>query len=121
MLTVISVTRDSDSSGLCIPSVVTTSGSVAVAEAGGGGGGGATPQVVISPARADMDSTTSNVTAIHSFRTWFISFSPEVGGWFLREQREAVPRQALPRFELEGGILASRFLLPSKRGKVSHQ
>ena len=74
MLRVISVTKVSDSSGLCVPQEVPVW--LAVADAGGGGGGGgATPQIVISPARADSDNTKSNVTAAHSFRKWFIVFS----------------------------------------------
>ena len=55
-----SVSKVSDSIVLSVPlpvaSVVMSPGSVAVADAGGGGGGGATPQVVISPARAEKDS-----------------------------------------------------------------
>jgi len=74
MLRVISVTKVSDSTGLCVPLVVISSGSV-VADAGGGGGGAATPQIVISPALADRDSTKSNVTAAQSSRKCFIVFS----------------------------------------------
>ena len=70
------MTKVSDSNELCAPQVVISPLWVAVADAGGGGGGGgATPQIVISPALADMDSTKSNVTAAHSFRKWFIVFS----------------------------------------------
>ena len=73
---VISVTKVSDSTGLCVPQVVISPGSAAVADAGGGGGGGgAAPQIVISPARDDSDSTKSNVTTAHSFRKCFIVFS----------------------------------------------
>ena len=72
-----SVSKVSDSIVLSVPlpvaSVVMSPGSVAVADAGGGGGGGATPQVVISPARAEKDSTTSNVTAAQSFCKCFMS------------------------------------------------
>ena len=75
MLSVISVTKVSDSTGLCVPQVVISPGSAAVADAGGGGGGGAAPQIVISPARDDSDSTKSNVTTAHSFRKCFIVFS----------------------------------------------
>jgi hypothetical protein len=98
MLTVISVTKASDSGELCAPQVVISPGAVTVADAGtggGGGGGGATPHVVISPARAARDSTKSNVTAAHSFRKCFIVFSKS-RRMVCEEQREAVPGQALP-------------------------
>ena len=72
-----SVSKVSDSIVLSVPlpvaSVVMSPGSVAVADAGGGGGGGATPQVVISPARAEKDRTTSNATAAQSFCKCFMS------------------------------------------------
>lgn len=77
MLTVISVTRVSDSRGLCAPQIVISPGALTVDDAGtvGGGGGGTIPQIVISPARAGKDRTKRNVTAAHSFRKLFIVFS----------------------------------------------
>ena len=72
MLKVISVTKVSDSSELCVPQVVMSLGSVAVADAGGGGGGGATPHTVISPAMVGRESMRIKVAAAQKHRKVFI-------------------------------------------------
>ena len=75
MVEVISVTKVSDSGELCAPQIIISPGATVAAAAGGVGGGVATPHVVISPARAEKDSTTSNVTAAHSLCRCFMLFS----------------------------------------------
>ena len=74
MLTVISVSKGSDSDAVCVPQVGMSPGSVAVADAGGGGGG-ATPHVVISPAIAGRQSMRIKVAAAQKLRKVFIMFS----------------------------------------------
>lgn len=75
MLKVISVSKGSDSSELCVPKVGMSLGSVTVADAGGGGGGGATPHIGISPAIAGRDNMRIKVAAAQKVRKGFIVFS----------------------------------------------
>jgi len=80
MLKVISVTEVSDSSELCVPQVVMSPGSVAVADAGGGGGGGgATPHIVISPAIVGRESMRIKVAAAQKHRKVFIKVLLKIG------------------------------------------
>jgi hypothetical protein len=79
MLKVISLSKGSDSSELCVPKVGMSLGSVAVADAGGGGGGGgATPHIGISPAIAGRDNMRIKVAAAQKVRKGFIVFSLKV-------------------------------------------
>ena len=75
MLKAISVSKDSDSSEICVSQVGMSPGSVAVAGAGGGGGGGDTTHVGISPAIACRDNMRINVAAAQKLRKVFIVFS----------------------------------------------
>ena len=75
----ISVIKVSDSSGLCVPSIVLPAGSVAIADAGGGGGGGMA-SVCMFPASAGRDSTKSRVATAQSCWSFCINVSPEKAG-----------------------------------------
>ena len=69
----------SDSIEFSVALVVTSPGSLAVAEAGGGGGG-ATTFVCMSPASADRESTKSSVVAAQSCLSFSINVAPERQG-----------------------------------------
>ncbi len=66
------LSKVSDSTGFCVPPVVSALGSVAVADAGGGGGG-STAFVCMVPAKTDRDSTKSKVVAAQSRWNFFIN------------------------------------------------
>jgi len=87
-----SVSKGSDSTVFCAPQVVISPGSLVIDTGGGGGGGGATPQIVISPARADSEKTKSNDTVAHSLHRFFIVFSRGMR-MVCKEQRKVVPNK----------------------------